>query len=88
MNFIDFKSACDTIWRKMYQDTECAVGIDGNLTKWFRVPIGVRQGCLLSPTPTLFNLFLDFLMAELKSLQTSLHLTENLSYDIRYARYV
>jgi len=72
----------------MYQDTECAVGIDGNLTKRFRVPIGVRQGCLLSPTPTLFNLFLDFLMAELKSLQTSLHLTENLSYDIRYARYV
>jgi len=73
MNFIDFKSAFDTIWRrrtiwkmmksigihtkivriieKLYQDTECAVVIDGKLTKWFHVLIlRVRQGCLLSPT--------------------------------------
>ena len=104
LNFIDFKSAFDTIWRialwkmmksigidpkivriieKLYQDTECAVVIDGNLTKWFHVLVGVRQGCLLSPT--LFNIFLDFVMAELKSIQTSLQLTENLSCDIRYA---
>ena len=54
MNFIDFKSAFDTIWRKalwkmllslgidgkivriiqnLYKNTECAVVIDGNLTK-------------------------------------------------------
>ena len=104
LNFIDFKSAFDTIWRKalwkmmrsigidqkiiriienLYKDTECAVVIEGNLTNWFNVRVGVRQGCLLSPT--LFNIFLDFVMADLKSIQNNLSLTENLSCDVRYA---
>jgi len=43
------------IIEKLYQDTECSVVMDGNLTKWFHVLIGVIQGCLLSPT-----LFLHF----------------------------
>ena len=102
MNFIDFKSAFDTIWRKalwkmmisfgvdqkivriiegLYNNTECAIVIDGNLTKWFSVNVGVRQGCLLSPT--LFNIFLDFVMKELKSVQTNLALKEHLSCSIR-----
>jgi len=47
------------IIEKLYQDIEyAAVVIDRNLTKWSHVLIGVRQGCLLSPT--LFNIFLDF----------------------------
>ena len=78
-NFIDFKAAFDTIWRKalwkmllaigvdpkivriveeLYNNTECAVVIDGQLTEWFEVHVGLRQGCLLSPT--LFNVFLEF----------------------------
>ena len=78
-NFIDFKSAFDTVWRKalwrmmiaigvdkkivniieaLYKDTECAIVIDGHITEWFKVNIGVRQGCILSPT--LFNIFLEF----------------------------
>ena len=44
----------------LYNNTECAIVIDGNLTKWFSV-----KGCLLSPI--LFNIFLDFVMKELKS---------------------
>ena len=72
-----------SIIENLYKDTECAIVIDGNMTKWFRVNVGVRQGCLLSPT--LFNIFLDFVMAELKSVQTKLSLNENLSCDIRYA---
>ena len=103
-NFVDFKSAFDTVWRealwkmlmavgvplrivntvkKMYEDTQCAVVVNGKLTEWFQVTIGVRQGCLLSPT--LFNLFLDFLMKELKCLQDEITLNEDLCCDIRYA---
>lgn len=104
LNFIDFKSAFDTIWRaalwkmlrsigidekivkiieNLYEDTQCAVVIEGNLTEWFTVEVGVRQGCLLSPT--LFNIFLDFVMEDLKSIQTNLSLSQDLSCDIRYA---
>ena len=39
-----------------------AVLMYGNLGEWFRTTIGVRQGCLLSPT--LFNIFLESVMTD------------------------
>ena len=66
----------------MYDNTECAVTIERTLTGWFAVRVGVRQGCILSPT--LFNIFLEFVMDEITSFQ-DFHLREDLSADIRYA---
>ena len=71
------------IVEKLYDETECAVVINGHIANWFIVSIGVRQGCLLSPT--LFNVFLEFVMDEVKSLQNTLLLDGNISIDIRYA---
>ena len=71
------------IVEKMYEKTTCAVVVDKFLTDWFSVSVGVRQGCLLSPT--LFNLFLDFVMDELKCLQERVTLDNDLNFDIRYA---
>ena len=103
-NFIDFKSAFDTIWRKalwkmlravgvnkkivnivenMYNKTVCAVAVDGYTTEWFEVMIGVRQGCLLSPT--LFNVFLDFVMEEVRCLNKDLAYNDDLNIDLKYA---
>ena len=103
-HFVDFKSAFDTIRRKvlwkmmrsigvcnkiisiiekMYEKTTCAIVVDELLTEWFSVSVGVRQGCLLSPT--LFNLFLDFVMDELKCLQEHVTLDNDLNFDARYA---
>jgi len=48
------------ILKHMYQNTQCTVMIDNNLTDWFKVEVGVRQGCILSPT--LFNIFLEFVI--------------------------
>ena len=66
----------------MYDNTKCAITIDNTLTEWFEVRINVRQGCILSPT--LFNLFLEFVMDEISTLRDS-HLAKNLTTDIRYA---
>ena len=68
--------------KSMYNNSECALTIDGNLTSWFKVNVGVSQGCLLSPT--LFNIFLEFVLDELKSLDESFVLKNDLSIDIRY----
>ena len=70
------------ILKYMYDNTQCSVAIDGKLSQWFEVLIGVRQGCILSPT--LFNIFLEFVMDELTSL-TNFHLEEQMSTEIRYA---
>lgn len=67
----------------MYDRTECAIQIDGKLTEWFSVNVGVRQGCILSPT--LFNVFLEFVMDEVKSIHNELDFDRTLSTDIRYA---
>ena len=63
------------IIKNLYSNTEGAVVINNHLTKWFPVKVGVRQGCLLSPT--LFNVFLEFVMKDLISLDTNLQLNES-----------
>ena len=63
--------------------TTCAVAVDGVLTEWFSVSVGVRQSCLFSAT--FFNLFFDFVMEEIKCLQDRVTLDEDLNFDARYA---
>ena len=50
------------IKESLYNETECTVVTDGQLTEWFAVKIGLRQGCL--PSPTLINSFLEFVMKD------------------------
>ena len=80
---IGISSKIVNIIKNLYLDTKCAVVIDGQITNWFTVNVGVRQGCLLSPT--LFNIFLEYVMKELKSIQHTLELKSDMSLDIRYA---
>ncbi len=72
-----------SIIKNIYDDTKCVVQIGGQLTDTFPVKVGVRQGCIMSPT--LFNIFLDYVMKEVKSLDTQFCLTDSMSTDIRYA---
>ena len=64
----------------MRENAEHAFVINGQLTKWFRVEIGVMQGCLLSPI--LFSLFLEFVVADTKGLCKEFKLDSNLNFDI------
>ena len=65
--FVDFKKAVDksklvrTI-KHLYDNAASAVIFNSSLGDWFRTTVGVRQGCLLSPT--LFNIFLERIMTD------------------------
>ena len=45
-----------------YDKATSAVQMNGSIGEWFRTTVGVRQGCLLSPT--LFNIFLKRIMSD------------------------
>ena len=47
---------------RIYDKATSAVCFNGNTGDWFRTTVGVRQGCLLSPT--LLNIFLERIMAD------------------------
>ncbi|KAL9968248.1 hypothetical protein ACROYT_G026600 [Oculina patagonica] len=46
----------------LYRDFTCSVLHEGNLTPWFAVETGVKQGCMMSPL--LFLITLDWVMKE------------------------
>ena len=46
----------------LYDKAQSAVLFNGSTGEWFRTTVGVRQGCLLSPS--LFNVFLERIMCE------------------------
>ena len=46
--------------KNLYNKANSADLFNSSTGDWFRTPVGVRQGCLLSPT--LFNIFLERIM--------------------------
>jgi hypothetical protein len=50
---------CNII-RALYTETKAAVRVEGELTDWFDIVDGLRQGCLLSPI--LFNVYIDHVL--------------------------
>ena len=73
---MDFKEAFDRVWHvalwatmkkynigtNLYNKATSAVLFNSSIGDWFRTTVGVRHGCLLSPT--LFNIFLERIMAD------------------------
>ena len=49
LRYIGVDPLITSLIEAMYDSVECTIAINGQLTGWFRVEIGVRQGCLLSP---------------------------------------
>ena len=48
--------------KNLYNKATRAVLFNGSIEDWFQRTVGVRQGCLLSPT--LFNMFLERIMTD------------------------
>ena len=47
---------------QLYDKATSAVQMNGSVEEWFRTTVGVRQGCLLSPT--LLNIFLKRILSD------------------------
>ena len=62
MNHFNINSNLTHAIQNLYNNATSAVFSNGNVGQWFRTTVGVRQGCLLSPT--LFNIFLERIMTE------------------------
>ena len=52
--------------RAYYGHIQSRVHVNGEVSEWFEIETGVRQGCVLSPI--LFDFFFDGLVRELKEL--------------------
>ena len=48
--------------KHLYDKSTSAVFFYGSIGSWFRTTVGVRQGCLLSPT--FFNIFLERIITD------------------------
>ena len=51
-----------TVIQKLYEKATSAVCFNNSIGDWFKTSVGVRQGCLLSPT--LFNILLERIMKD------------------------
>ena len=62
MNHYNINAYTIRVIRNLYNQASSAVYLNGNIGEWFQTTVGVRQGCLLSPT--LFNIFLERIMTD------------------------
>ena len=68
----------------MKNKAQSAVLFNGSTGEWFTTTVGVRQGCLLSPTP--FNIFLERIMCEvLDNYESSVTIGGRLIANFRFA---
>ena len=68
----------------LYDKAQSAVLFNGSTGEWFRTTVGVRQGCLLSPT--LFNIFLQRIMCDaLDDHEGSVSIRRRLITNFRFA---
>ena len=68
----------------LYSKATSAVYYNGSVGEWFRTTVGVRQGCLLSPT--LFNIFLERIMTDaLENHEGSVSVGGRTITDLRFA---
>ena len=69
--------------QSLYKDVSCAVSINGDLTEWFPVRQGVKQGCGLSPT--LFAIYINDLVNDINELNCGIDVGDTRISSFLYA---
>ena len=68
----------------LYNKATGAILFNSSIGDWFRTTVGVRQGCLLSPT--IFNIFLERIMTDaLKDNEGTASIGGRTITDLRFA---
>ena len=81
-NYEEIQHQCQH--QNLFDKTQSAVLFNGSKGEWFRTTVGVRQGCLLSPT--LFNIFLERIMCvAVDDHEGSVSIGERLITNFRFA---
>ena len=62
MRFYNINAKLTQVLQNLYAKATSAVYFNSSVGDWFKTTVGVRQGCLLSPT--LFNIFLERIMTD------------------------
>ena len=70
--------------KNFYDKTTSAVICNSSIGDWFRTAVGVRQGCLLSPT--LFNIFLERIATDaLEDHESTVSIGDRTITNLRFA---
>ena len=69
--------------RNLYAGQEAAVRTGHGATDWFKIGIGVRQGCIL--LPCLFNLYAEYIMRNAGLEETQVGIKIAGRNNLRYA---
>ena len=69
--------------QSLYSDLRCTVRVNNDLTSWFDVEAGVKQGCILSPT--LFSVYINDLTERINSLNCGINIDDNRLSILLYA---
>ena len=64
----------------MYENASSCVRVNDVDSDWFPINLGVKQGCVLSPT--LFDMFINDLMQDIQALNIGIDLGD---YNLLYA---
>ena len=69
--------------KSLYDNVESAVKVNNDLTDWFEIQNGVKQGCILSPT--LFSMFINDLAEDINTAELGVHCKENMVSSLLFA---
>ena len=72
-----------TLLKGLYNHVRSCVRVNGELTEWFDINSGVKQGCILSPI--LFSMFINDLVTEINSLGKGVDITGDKASSLLYA---
>ena len=69
--------------KSLYDNVESAVKVNNDLTDWFEIQNGVKQGCILSPT--LFSMFINDLAEDINTAELGVQCKENIVSSLLFA---